>query len=81
MFDEFVKYAFNGRLMFSLLIALTVIATIITIGMTFSGGDRLAKRMKSVASERERIRARERAAAKASTANRTKRCASSPRSI
>jgi tight adherence protein C len=42
-----------------------VIATIVSVGMTFSGKDRLAKRMKSVASERERIRARERAAAKA----------------
>jgi tight adherence protein C len=79
MFDEFVKYAFNGRLMFSLLIALAVIGTIISIGMTFSGGDRLAKRMKSVASERERIRARERAAAKANTANQNKSLRQQPK--
>jgi tight adherence protein C len=65
MFDEFVKYAFNGRFMFSLIIALAVVATVISIGLTFSSKDRLGKRMKSVASERERIRARERAAAKA----------------
>jgi tight adherence protein C len=67
MFDEFVKYAFNGRFMFSLIIALAVVATVISIGLTFSSKDRLGKRMKSVASERERIRARERAAAKASS--------------
>ncbi|MBY6241663.1 type II secretion system F family protein [Methylosinus sp. Sm6] len=65
MFDTFVKYAFNGRFMFSLIVAAAVVAMVISIGLTFSGGDRLAKRMKSVASERERIRARERAAANA----------------
>jgi tight adherence protein C len=65
MFDEFVKYALNGRFMFSLIIALAVVATVISIGLTLSSRDRLGKRMKSVASERERIRARERAAAKA----------------
>jgi tight adherence protein C len=69
MFDEFVKYAFNGRFMFSLFIAVAVVATVISIGLTFSQTDRLGKRMKSVASERERIRARERAAAKASANN------------
>lgn len=67
MFDEFVKYAFNGRFTVSLIIALAVVATVISIGLTFSSKDRLGKRMKSVASERERIRARERAAAKASS--------------
>jgi tight adherence protein C len=67
MFDEFVKYAFNGRFMVSLIIALAVVATVISIGIAFSSKDRLGKRMKSVASERERIRARERAAAKASS--------------
>jgi tight adherence protein C len=63
MIDTIVKFATNGRFMFSLIIALSVIATVVSIGMTFASSDRLAKRMKSVASERERIRARERAAA------------------
>lgn len=71
MFETFVKYAFNGRLMFSLLIAVAVIATVISIGLFLASGDKLAKRMKSVANERERIRARERAAANAKASSAT----------
>jgi tight adherence protein C len=44
----------------ALLVAIAVVATILTIAMPLLESDTLAKRMKSVASERERIRARER---------------------
>ena len=44
----------------SLLVALATFATIITVAMPFLSSDKLGKRMKSVASERERIRLRER---------------------
>jgi len=63
--EKFVEFATNGRLMFSLLVAMSVVATVWSLGATFFKSDTLAKRMKSVANERERIRARERAAAKA----------------
>lgn len=65
MIDEIVKFGSNGRLVFSVLVALAVVATVLTLAMPFMSSDTLAKRMKSVASERERIRARERAASKA----------------
>ena len=44
----------------ALLVAIAVIATILTIAMPLLDSDMLSKRMKSVASEREKIRARER---------------------
>lgn len=44
----------------ALLVAIAVIATILTIAMPLLDSDSLSKRMKSVASEREKIRARER---------------------
>lgn len=44
----------------ALLVAIAVVATILTIAMPLLDSDSLAKRMKSVASEREKIRARER---------------------
>ena len=44
----------------ALLVAVAVIATILTIAMPLLDSDSLDKRMKSVASEREKIRARER---------------------
>jgi tight adherence protein C len=44
----------------ALLVAIAVVATILTIAMPLLETDSLAKRMKSVATERERIRARER---------------------
>ncbi|MCC2108587.1 MAG: type II secretion system F family protein [Hyphomicrobiales bacterium] len=43
-----------------MLVAVAVIATILTIAMPLLDSDSLSKRMKSVASEREKIRARER---------------------
>ncbi len=44
----------------ALLVAVATFATILTIALPLLSGDKLDKRMKSVASERERIRARER---------------------
>jgi tight adherence protein C len=46
--------------MLSLLVAIATIATILTLAMPLLQTDSLGRRMKSVASERERIRARER---------------------
>ena len=43
-----------------LLVALATAATVWTVAMPFMEGDPLQKRMKAVASERERIRLRER---------------------
>jgi tight adherence protein C len=54
-------YSFlNRRFILSLLAAIATVATILTIAMPLLQTDALARRMKSVASERERIRARER---------------------
>jgi tight adherence protein C len=64
MFEQLLKHAGNGRLVVSLLVAIAVIATIITVAMPLLSTDTLSRRMKSVANERERIRARERALAK-----------------
>lgn len=64
MIDEIVGLAGNGRFAVSVLVAIAVIATIITLAMPLLNTDTLSRRMKSVASERERIRARERAAAR-----------------
>lgn len=66
--EAIIEYVTKGRVVFSVLVALAVVATVLSIGLAFIETDTLAKRMKSVASERERIRARERAASKASNA-------------
>ncbi|MBI1868803.1 MAG: type II secretion system F family protein [Methylocystis sp.] len=62
MIDEIIKDARNVQLIVSLLVAVAVVATMLTLGMRFLSSDTLARRMKSVANERERIRVRERAA-------------------
>ena len=49
----------------SILVAIATVATVLTVAQPFLGTDRLGKRMKTVASERERIRAREREKLKA----------------
>jgi tight adherence protein C len=66
MMDEIVKQASDSQFVVRLLVAVAVIATMITITMPLLGADPLQRRMKSVANERERIRARERALAKSS---------------
>ncbi|HLH10733.1 MAG TPA: type II secretion system F family protein [Methylovirgula sp.] len=50
----------DRRVLLGLLVAIATVATILTLAMPLLQTDTLARRMKSVASERERIRARER---------------------
>jgi tight adherence protein C len=50
----------DRQFMLSLLVAIATMATILTLAMPLLQPDTLSRRMKSVASERERIRARER---------------------
>jgi tight adherence protein C len=64
MVKQLVEMGSDPQLMSSLLIAIFVCATIYTIMTPLFVTDELTKRMKSVASERETIRARERALAK-----------------
>jgi tight adherence protein C len=62
--DEILEKLTNGQFLASVLMAIAVVATIVTLAMPMLGNDNLARRMKSVSSERERIRQRERALAK-----------------
>ncbi len=50
----------NRQAMLSILVAIATVATILTLAMPLLQTDALARRMKRVANERERIRARER---------------------
>ena len=50
----------NPHTIAAILVAIATFATIMTVALPLISGDQLGKRMKSVASERERIRARER---------------------
>jgi tight adherence protein C len=63
--DEIGKYVTDLHFMTSVLVAIAVVATVLTLAMPLLDTDVYARRMKSVASERERIRQRERALAKA----------------
>lgn len=58
------------QFLLSVLIALSVGVTVLTLAMPLIAGDNLGKRMKSVASERERIRQRERERLNATQAQR-----------
>ena len=60
----------DRQFLLSVLIALSVGVTVLTLAMPLVAGDNLDKRMKSVASERERIRQRERERLNASQAQR-----------
>lgn len=62
--EDIMEKLTNGRFLVSVLTAIAVIATILTIAMPLLNTDSLQRRMKSVSSERERIRQRERALAK-----------------
>ncbi|MCC3247224.1 type II secretion system F family protein [Methylocystis sp. WRRC1] len=62
--NEIIEKLADGRFIVSILTAIAVIATILTIAMPLLNTDTLSRRMKSVSSERERIRQRERALAK-----------------
>ncbi|PPD44255.1 MAG: type II secretion system protein [Methylocystis sp.] len=62
--ENILEKVTDSQFVVSALTAIAIIATIITIAMPFLSNDSLTKRMKSVSSERERIRQRERALAK-----------------
>jgi tight adherence protein C len=61
MFQSFLRLATDPQVLLAIFAAIAVFATVVTLAQTFFEGDRLAARIKSVALERERIRARERA--------------------
>jgi tight adherence protein C len=58
--DAIVNTLDNSQMLMSIFVAIAVAATILSLAMPLLQTDTLAKRMKSVGSERERIRARER---------------------
>ncbi|MEA2835249.1 MAG: tight adherence protein [Methylobacteriaceae bacterium] len=58
--DAIVNALNNRQFLLSIFVAIAVIATILSIGMPLLQTDSFGKRMKSVSSERERIRQRER---------------------
>ncbi|MDE2362658.1 MAG: type II secretion system F family protein [Hyphomicrobiales bacterium] len=60
MFDLLYAKLTDSHTTFALLVALAVMATVLTIAMPLLNTDLLTKRMKAVASEREKLRARER---------------------
>jgi len=58
--DAIAEKLLDRQFMLSMLVAIATIATILTLAMPLLETDSLGRRMKAVASERERIRARER---------------------
>ena len=60
MFEILLQKVADPRTLFALLIGCFTVASLLAIGLPFIEGDNLDTRMKLVASERERIRARER---------------------
>jgi tight adherence protein C len=58
--DAIVNALNNRQVLLSILVAIAVVATILSLAMPLLQTDTFAKRMKSVSSERERIRQRER---------------------
>ncbi len=61
---EIVDLASDPHIVSSVLVGVCTVATVFTLASPLVGSDNLERRMKAVASERERIRARERALAK-----------------
>jgi tight adherence protein C len=61
MFDTIIETITDPQIMIAALAAVAVVATIITLTMPLLATDKLARRIKTVATEREEIRARERA--------------------
>ncbi|SIQ77369.1 tight adherence protein C [Rhizobium sp. RU20A] len=59
--ETLITSILNPQALLAILVAVAVLATVLTVAAPFLGGDDLNKRMKAVASEREAIRARERA--------------------
>ena len=62
MFNQIVNTVTDPKLLASLLAALAAFATVLTLAMPLLAGSPLEKRMKSVATERSRIRVRASAA-------------------
>ena len=60
MFDTIYKYLSDPHTVVAMLVGVAAIATVLTLAMPLFATDTLSKRMKSVAVERERLRARER---------------------
>ena len=60
MFDVVMEKVNDPQFMFSVLIAIAAIATVLTVAMPMLDGDTLSKRMNAVSVERDRIRSRER---------------------
>ena len=60
MISLIAEKAVDSQFLLSLLVAIAAAATILTIAIPLTEGSSLQKRMKSVATEREKIRARER---------------------
>ena len=60
MFNFIFEKLTNGQFMFGIMVAIATAATILTIAMPLLETDTLGRRMKSVSTERERIRLRER---------------------
>ena len=58
--DTLTDILLNRQAILTVLVAIATMATILTLAMPLLQTDRLGRRMKIVASERERIRARER---------------------
>ncbi len=61
MFDQLLALAANSAFLFGTTTAVAVFATILTIALPMMSRDKLGPRMKSVALERDKIKARERA--------------------
>jgi tight adherence protein C len=62
--DEIVATVTNRQTLSGALVGIFVIATVLSVGMPAVSNDKLGRRMKAVATERERIRLRERTAGK-----------------
>lgn len=60
MFETIYAYLSNPHTSVALLVGIAAVATVITVALPLLATDQLGKRMKSVAVERERMRARER---------------------
>src|SRR4051794_822377 len=58
--DAIVNLLNSRQVLLSIFVAIAVVATILSLGMPLLQTDSFAKRMKSVSTERERIRQRER---------------------
>jgi tight adherence protein C len=60
MIGQIADLVVSGQFLLSALVAIAAAATVLTLAIPLTEGDTLGKRMKSVASEREKLRARER---------------------